>query len=56
MYMDYMKAFDTVPHRRLMNKLTAYSIENPIFQWIESFLVIENSKCLSTMNDHLGLR
>ena len=37
-YMDYMKAFDTVPHRRLMNKLTAYSIENPIFQWIESFL------------------
>ena len=34
-YKDYMKAFDTVPHRRLMNKLTAYSIENPIFQWIE---------------------
>ena len=37
-YMDYMKAFDTVPHRTLMNKLTAYSIENPMCQWIESFL------------------
>ena len=37
-YKDYMKAFDTVPHRRLMNKLTAYSIKNSIFQWIESFL------------------
>ena len=37
-YMDYMKAFDTVPHKRLMNKLKSYGIEDPILSWIYSFL------------------
>ena len=37
-YMDYMKAFDTVPHRRLMNKLKAYGVEYPVLSWISSFL------------------
>jgi len=37
-YMDYMKAFDTVPHRRLMNKLKAYGVEDPVLSWISSFL------------------
>ena len=37
-YMDYMKAFDTVPHKRLMNKLKTYGIMDPVLGWIESFL------------------
>lgn len=37
-YMDYMKAFDTVPHQRLMNKLKAYGIEDPILSWTNNFL------------------
>jgi hypothetical protein len=37
-YMDYQKAFDTVPHRRLLNKLQAYGITDPILGWIKSFL------------------
>ena len=37
-YMDFRKAFDTVPHRRLINKLKGYNISGPVLDWIESFL------------------
>ena len=37
-YMDYMKAFDTVPHKRLINKLTAYGIGTETVKWIENYL------------------
>ena len=37
-YMDYMKAFDTVPHRRLLKKLEAYKIGNDTIEWIENYL------------------
>ena len=29
-YMDYIKAFDTVKHMRFMNKLKAYGVEDPV--------------------------
>ena len=32
-----MKAFDTVPHRRLFGKLRAYNIKEDLISWIESF-------------------
>ena len=37
-YLDFAKAFDTVPHARLLIKLKAYGIEGPIFEWIKAFL------------------
>jgi len=37
-YMDYQKAFDTVPHKRLINKLKAYKIGNNMIDWIENYL------------------
>jgi hypothetical protein len=37
-YMDFQKAFDTVPHKRLMTKLEAHGIKDPILGWINSFL------------------
>ena len=37
-YLDFRKAFDTVPHKRLINKLKAYGVNGPILDWIESFL------------------
>lgn len=37
-YMDYMKAFNTVPHKRLMNKLRAYGTELSVLNWVDSFL------------------
>ncbi len=37
-YMDYAKAFDKVPHRRLLSKLSAYGVSFPVLQWIQNFL------------------
>ena len=37
-YMDFMKAFDTVPHRRLLYKMNHYGIANPITGWVQDFL------------------
>ena len=37
-YLNIKKAFDTVPHRRLLLKLKKYGIEGNILKWIEDFL------------------
>ena len=37
-YCDYKKAFDTVPHKRLLRKLSAYGIKGRILGWIQDFL------------------
>ena len=37
-YCDFMKAFDKVPHRRLIQKLEFYGIKTPILGWIQAFL------------------
>ena len=37
-YLDYKKAFDTVPHCRLINKLEAYGIQGKVDRWVEAFL------------------
>ena len=36
--MDFMKAFDKVPHRRLIVKLKAYGISERMCSWVENFL------------------
>ena len=37
-YLDFSKAFDSVPHRRLLLKLEAYGIKGSLLRWLESFL------------------
>ena len=37
-YLDFQKAFDKVPHQRLLSKLKAYGIQGKVFDWIENFL------------------
>lgn len=37
-YLDFAKAFDKVPHRRLMQKLEAYGIIGKTLGWIKAFL------------------
>ena len=37
-YTDFEKAFDKVPHRRLLSKLKSYKIHTSIIEWIKNFL------------------
>ena len=37
LYCDFMKAFDKVPHKRLVHKLNQYGISDPYMSWIEAF-------------------
>ena len=37
-YFDFAKAFDSVPHKRLLTKIKSYGIEGNIYNWIKSFL------------------
>ena len=37
-YLDFKKAFDSVPHERLLLKLEGYGITGNILKWIRSFL------------------
>jgi hypothetical protein len=36
--MDFQKAFDKVPHKRLVGKVKNYGLDNPLLGWIEDFL------------------
>ena len=37
-YMNFKKAFDTVPHKRLISKLNSLNISKEIVNWIEAFI------------------
>jgi len=37
-YLDFSKAFDTVPHKRLILKLQAYGVHGKLLSWLTSFL------------------
>ena len=37
-YLDFKKAFDTVPHQRLLSKLYGYGVRGQVLDWIRDFL------------------
>ena len=37
-YIDLSKAFDAVPHQRLISKLRGYGVEGKLLSWINDFL------------------
>ena len=37
-YLDYSKAFDKVPHKRLLTKINGYGIKGNVLNWIGDFL------------------
>ena len=42
--MDFQKAFDKVPHKRLIRKAKNYMLDNPLLEWIEDFLTGRTQK------------
>ena len=48
-YCDFMKAFDKVPHQRLLLKLEKYGINGNILGWIRSFLS-DRTQCVTINN------
>jgi len=43
-YTDFAKAFDKVPHKKLIHKLKSYNIAENIVQWIVAFLTNRKQK------------
>ena len=38
-YFDFQKAFDMVPHRKLLCKINSFGIRGKLLRWIENFLI-----------------
>ena len=47
-YLDFAKAFDKVPHRRLLEKIKAHNIEDKVLNWLEDWLA--NRKQRTVLN------
>ena len=43
-YLDFAKAFDKVPHKRLLKKLWGYGILGKVHSWIKEFLTDRSQK------------
>ena len=56
-YMDFQKAFDNVPYRRLIRKLKPYNINEDTIDWIENFItgstqqVVIGEECSGWMSE-----
>ena len=44
-YLDFQKAFDSVPHKRLLNKIKGYGVGGNVLNWIEDFLSDRQQYC-----------
>ena len=43
-YMDFMKAFDSVPHRKRLHKVKSYGIDGKIYSWLRDFLMLRKQQ------------
>ena len=46
-----MKAFDRVPHKRLITKLESYGLSNQIIKWVDNFFNKRNQKVTVNRNE-----
>ena len=46
-YLDFQKAFDKVPHQRLILKLKAHGIGNDVINWIEKWLTHRRQRAIA---------
>jgi len=56
-YLDFAKAFDKVPHGRLLSKLEKYGISGQLLQWIKAWLCGRSQRvCLEgTVSDWVAV-
>ncbi len=45
-FLDFQKAFDSVPHERLLSKLQAYGITGKTADWIRHFLTNRHQRVI----------
>ena len=45
-FLDFAKAFDKVPHKKLCHKLASYGIKGSVLEWISDFLSNRTQKVL----------
>ena len=45
-YLDFQKAFDKVPHRRLISKLQAHGFGGNVLRWIENWFYGRQRSCV----------
>ena len=38
LYLDFAKAFDKIPHRRLVEKMRAHGLSEEVIKWVEAWL------------------
>ena len=50
LYFDFAKAFDSVPHNRLISKLQGCGISGKLLAWVKNFLVGKKQKV--ALNNH----
>ena len=51
-YLDFQKAFDSVPHQRLLQKVSSFGIHGKILMWIKDFL--SNREQQVVLNGHIS--
>ena len=50
-YLTFQKAFDKVPHQRLLLKLKAHDIKNGIIDWIEQWLTDKRQRVVEEVSN-----
>jgi len=51
-YTDFSKAFDKVPHKRLINQIKAHGIEGTVIRWIQNWL--DGRRQRTVVNGHMS--
>ena len=53
-YLEFQKAFDKVPHQRVLLKLKAYGIGNDVINWIQEWLTHRRQRVIVIVDDEIS--
>ena len=54
-YIDFAKAFDSVPHRRLMAKLQSYGMKDKVLNWISAAFLSQRTQVVKVNGEESGV-